>query len=506
MADQLNLPQIQGPFNLQPPDPSQYYQGSGQQSVSGYGGKKEALAMFADKFLAGVNKGRLISAQRSYEKEQRSLQSLSLAMQQLQQAQIPDDLKQQQMSKLSNAMAQMVAGVGEDGDGKKKTKKGGDQSQDQQENPANHVITAIKGIASSMLGPGAKKQALSREELDALTGDTFGLIGDPGNNSQKQSSAVDQQASQIYKALSVQTGADGKPVPVTMESLLKNPGFQAAMTQSFRLNGNKMSPAIAGIWGEAEANSATQRAQADPAYQEKILRDRAEVEEFHSRAKQYSAQAEKDAATAQTANTYRDNETQQLVRQNPDGTWTNVASWQKVTPSGDMIPLSKLTAGGTRPVFQKQLVGDKKMLLELNPNTNVFEPALDNKGNPIMSDTPLGNAIYMHSRLIDPEKTKQDLININEKYDSKIDEVRKRLSSRNVNKKDADEEISQYEKQRKKELDIANPSPPPPTQPPPKARGAAARQVGYLTGSRINGSPRASNQDATTGRQSKVCV
>ena len=353
MADQNNPFQVSGPFSLAPPDPNAYYQGSPQQTVSGYGGTKEALAMFADKFLAGVSKGRLAAYNHSIQQEDRARQSLMFSMQQLQNANIPDDVKQAQMGKLSQALAQMVAGAGENGDGSgksKKSKKGSDQSgggsSDQPEHPANHVLTAIKGIASSFLGPGAQKQSVSAKDLQALTGETFALIGDPRNNTQNQSAELEKQLGQQYNAMRASTiGGDGKPVPITMESLTGNQGFMTGAQRIMQLNGGKATPWLAGIMGEAQANSDVKRAQEDPAY-------KANIKEKQAQAEYYQGLGEKDRAEAEYKLTFQAKDGT-LVRKTDRG---YVDDQNQPIPHGDprlskLTPISQLISANKKASF-----------------------------------------------------------------------------------------------------------------------------------------------------------
>lgn len=448
MADPLNLPQITGPFNISPPDPSQYYQGSKQQP-SGVGTKTEGLAFFADKFLAGAAAGRKRAADHAWEQDQRARQSLMFAMQNLQSANIPDELKQQLMSQAGNTMARMVAGVGEGGDtGKKKTKKGGGQSSDQQDHPATHILDAIKGVANNLLGPGAPKEPVSTEDVNAITGKIFGAIGDPRNNSQTQAAELEKN---LTNSLNVLRFAN-RNQPVTLETLNKS-GFMSAMARLQQLNGGKPSPFVEGILAEAEGNSRVQEAERNPVTASTIERAHADAARLAADAAESQARADKDRAAAEAQRTYRDQKTGQLVRQNSDNTWTNIATGERITPSSDLTPLSRLSANGTRPVFKEGEQNGKKFLFQWNPENGKLEPAVDNNGRPINPRSPLGRAAQA-----DPDHFKEKL-SINEKYDAEVNGVETRINSGNIGNKAGQDQIKEIEERRERALGLVNKPP-----------------------------------------------
>ena len=166
MGSPFQLPQIQFPQPTIQENPVQ---------PSGFGGKTQALSLFADKFLAGVSRGRALAFQRSQQQEERSLLGLRSAMQDIQQANIPDELKQQQLAPLQQMVARLVAGAGDD-QGKQKGKKGGGQSDDAHAHPLQGFTQAIKGFAARMVGPGAEKQPVSPEDIHAAVGQAYAAL------------------------------------------------------------------------------------------------------------------------------------------------------------------------------------------------------------------------------------------------------------------------------------------------------------------------------------------
>jgi hypothetical protein len=404
-----------GPFSnvLQ----GQTYQGSPQPTVSGYGGKGEAIAMFADKFLAGVSQGRRTQFERSEQQRERSLSAVRLAIQNLQSAPIPDELKQAQMGKLQQTLVQMIAGDHslDGGDRKKGSgKKGGGQSSGSQpEHPAQHLYTAVKSIAESMLGPGAQKQPVSHDELMALTGETYHLISDPKNNIDTVRSQVDQSLAQAHQALSAAVEAKGGKV--TIEQLNNAPGFMQAAQRVIQLNNGKPTVGLQKIMEEAQLNSDQARLEASPEYrlaneerQSRIERDAAQTKAFNALADKREA----DAVKEQTQR-LRGNDGSMIMQDLKTGKFFDTAK-NEIPPDDPRL----LNAQNFNQISKPTIIKTKEGVYRYDPVTKQPTRILNMRGAPVDPNSPAGQAIVQGKAI-------KEVNRIDEKWSAKIADLDK---------------------------------------------------------------------------------
>src|SRR6202012_5802698 len=97
--DLLEQVNANGPFSEQLQAPT--YQPS-KQPLSGYEGKTGQVANLANKFLAGISQGRAAAYNKSMQQKQQTFTLLSGQIQQLQQSDLPPEIKAQQLAKLND--------------------------------------------------------------------------------------------------------------------------------------------------------------------------------------------------------------------------------------------------------------------------------------------------------------------------------------------------------------------------------------------------------------------
>lgn len=271
-----------------------------QVQPSGFQSKAGSLAMFADKFLEGVSRGRALAFQRSEQQRSQSLLGLRSAIQDVQNANIPDEMKQKQLAPLQETYARLVANVGGD-QGKSKGKKGGGQSSsdDGTGHPMQGFTDAIKGFAQRMLGPGKQNQAVSPQDVNSIVGQTYASL-----KSTPTIPAINQNLDQNYATIyNAQAAARGKKV-LTQSEQLGIPSLAGIASQSGQLNNGKPSSVIAGFLG----SGAKQEEEESPSYLAGIeekrtasLRNEAEAE----RARKEGGYYERGGTAGEKATQYK---------------------------------------------------------------------------------------------------------------------------------------------------------------------------------------------------------
>jgi hypothetical protein len=185
----------QQPFSpaLQP----QAYISTGPQTVSGYGGRGEALAMFADKFLQGFSRGRALSVARQEQERGQLQKNVDDAIQFVQQSDATPDVKNKMIGQLyGTKLASMKVAV--------------DQSKDKD----NPQLKAIKHAFDAMLGPTKKKYEFGPEQINATIAQAYRAVTTPQNTVAGASASVNDQ---VQKYIS-QKYAEKNPTPDVLQN------------------------------------------------------------------------------------------------------------------------------------------------------------------------------------------------------------------------------------------------------------------------------------------------
>lgn len=264
------------PQTIQPP----------QQQLSGYGGKTAGLLNVASNFLAGVSKGRSISYARSEQQKSNQERSILTAIQTINSSSLPDPVKQAQTAPLMKALGSITLGILGSGDGtKNKSKKGDDASGsgDQQPHPAHHILTAIKGMVSQAMGPGAEKLVYTPQQIQELTNHAYATVQDYHNSVQSKVTDSDQRLQSVYSDLTAKNGGN----PPTRLQLLQSGDWREAVGSGQAINNGQPTPFMLQVESQLQQTDK----QNDPEY-------KAKIEEQKSLTGQHNA--ETDLAKART--------------------------------------------------------------------------------------------------------------------------------------------------------------------------------------------------------------
>jgi hypothetical protein len=453
-GDQLDLGgvPVTGPFSNILAEPA--YQGSKQPTVSGYGGAGESVAMFADKFLAGVSQGRRSAFERGEKERADNMTAIKMAMQDVSSAPIPDSMKQQKLGQLQGMIGQMILhdhslDGQQQGGGKKKKQTyaalpGGPMSFSDMgagkidpaeggEHPAHTILNTIRQFASNMVGPGAQQQPFSSDQLKHVLGDVYSTVRDPNNSIDAHAKQFDDKLSAIAQDITKQNGGAAP----TYSQMMNNPQFRETATEAMRLMGGKPTPGLANILGLGQQQEELQ----DPTRL-------ADLKWKHSQTGYNEAQTVKDKALTdeamvrtRIAGAMRTRDGGQVFL-NADGSYSDSAG--KVIPGGDprlngMTPWNKSASG------LKREVGNDGIVHYVDPATGqTVSTATDANGRPIRSTSPLGRALLIQ-REQDERFDEGHLIAINEKYDTQQNIIER---NPNLSAKQKREQLEQNEENR----------------------------------------------------------
>ena len=244
-----------------------------QVQPSGWGGKTEALAMFGDKFLEGLARGRALAFQRSEQQRARSIAGINSAIQAWQNADVPDQIKQQHLAPLLEAKTRLIAfGYGsQENKGKKGKATGSDAAE--QRHPLHTIADAAKGFAERMLGPGAQKQPISPEDLSKITGDSYAqLKATP--TIQQVNSRLDQSYGTVLSALQSAKGSE-----LTKSEQMQHPALRQIAAVAEANNKGKPTETIQSFLDRG----ATLEQQQTPDYVAKVAEEQGRAAESRSR-------------------------------------------------------------------------------------------------------------------------------------------------------------------------------------------------------------------------------
>ena len=232
--------QNQSPFGYKPMDQAQMYgpftdaltRQPAQQTPaqpSGYGGKKEALAMFASKFLEGASNARRQAFEKSEQHKMEQARNLNQTLEHIQNGPYTQEAKQKAMDVWTQATAggidQELSG-GQQGQG---GKKGGGKSGQQQEHPA---LALARHFIGGMLGPTENRQHVDYgDALHSLAS----IVHDP--TSRLDPSKFTQAGLELIAGTSGQQGSPGQmgfaPQTVTMPSPIPPTNIELPQTASY---------------------------------------------------------------------------------------------------------------------------------------------------------------------------------------------------------------------------------------------------------------------------------
>lgn len=235
-----------GPFDayLNPATPPQQYQSTAPKQISGWQGAGGSVAQIADKFLDGVSRGQSIALQRSQQENGQKLALVRQAMSDVQNANIPDSVKQQQLSDLQHTFGQMV--YHQIGGGDK-------QSKDQPQTPGDAIKHGVKNFLGSLIGEGRQKENIKPEDLQKTLSTVYTTLRDPNMSLTAHTGQADQQ---LYQAADAVKQKLGGTQPTTAQ-LMQDPNFFKAYSQAMGLTG-KPTPGMQAILGTADAQQQQQ--------------------------------------------------------------------------------------------------------------------------------------------------------------------------------------------------------------------------------------------------------
>lgn len=234
--------------NSQPQVQAPTYQASPQQG-SGFQGATGNIAQIADKFLAGVSQGRAQAFNHSMQQKQQTFNMLSAQAQQLQQSDLPPEIKAQQLAKVNDLRGHVFLDA--TGDGSSKGKKGGGQSGggDDPNHPGPHILNAVRGMVTGMLGPGKQPGTVDPKELQDVISSTSQLLGNAPKLAQEHVAGLDNQVSQ---ALGPMVKANDGKMPAFSQAM-SDPAVMQAFSANMQRNGGKLTPGAQATWDAMQA-------------------------------------------------------------------------------------------------------------------------------------------------------------------------------------------------------------------------------------------------------------
>lgn len=245
--DLLDSVYANGPFSQQLQAPT--YQAS-QQQGSGFQGATGNVAQLADHFLAGISQGRAQAYNKSMQQKQQTFNTLSAQAQQLQQSDLPPEIKAQQLAKVNDLRGHVFLDATGDG-GSSKGKKGGGQSSggDDPNHPGPHILNAVRGMVTGMLGPGKQPGTVDPKELQDIMAQNSQLIGNAPKLAQEHVAGLDNQVSQ---ALGPMVKANDGKMPAFSQAM-SDPNVMQAFSANMQRNGGKLTPGAQATWDAMQA-------------------------------------------------------------------------------------------------------------------------------------------------------------------------------------------------------------------------------------------------------------
>lgn len=289
--DLLEQVSANGPFSqqLQPPT----YQAS-QQQGSGFQGTTGNVAQIADKFLEGLSRGRAAAYNRSMQEKQQTLTAVSAQIQQLQDSELPPEIKSQKLAELNDIRGHVFLNALDDGKGgSSKGKKGGGQSGGDGDHPGGHILNAVKSMVTGMLGPGRQPGNIDPKELQEKMSQTSQLIGQAP---QIAAQHLNQQITSVNQALAPLVKSSGDQMP-TFSKAMSDPGFVSTLAKTIRPDGTYPPP----IQNTIDAMKSREKEQAD------LAKETAKDTAAANRAHDTQEALDKRAAANKTADLARQN-------------------------------------------------------------------------------------------------------------------------------------------------------------------------------------------------------
>lgn len=251
--DLLEQVTANGPFSQQLQAPT--YQ-SNPQRGSGFQGAGGNIAQIADKFLEGLSRGRAAAYNKSMQEKQQTLTAVSAQIQQLQDSELPPEIKSQKLAELNDIRGHVFLNALDDGKGgSSKGKKGGGQSGGDEDHPGGHVLNAVKSMVTGMLGPGREPGKIDPKELQEKLSQTSQLIGQAP---QIAAQHLSQQVTSVNQALAPIVKSSGDQMP-TFSKAMSDPNFVSSLAKTIRPDGTYPAP----IQNTIDAMKQREKEQAD---------------------------------------------------------------------------------------------------------------------------------------------------------------------------------------------------------------------------------------------------
>jgi hypothetical protein len=425
------------------------YQSTGPQQPSGWMGSGGKVAMIADKFLEGVSRGRMMAFQHSEQERMNNLGAVQQAIRAVENSNISQTQKDQQLSRLNTMLGQMIlTDHSVDGSKKGSGKKGGGQSSggEDEQHPAHHILTAVRGMVSNMLGPGAQKQPVDPAQVKSTLYDVYASIADPKNSLQTQMTNIDQGVSQAYDAALKQN--QGKPL--SWSQMQGVPELRDAINKGIAANGGQPTPGIQSLMESGKSQESIQ----DPLYQ-------AQIKHYQNEDKRYEAQG------------------QQLLKNSKGETVRFDANEQKFYDMGGqpisgndprLVGLNKIGAEARQRNLRVEGLRDGR-IATYDPLTNEFRGYLKGPdGRPVTKETSAGR-IALQQGYVDERFDESQLEQTQRFYDTKVDKVDS--SKLPESKKNAQRDKIEYQRDQA----LKNLRKGPKTDEPPKAGGAGSVSI-----------------------------
>lgn len=237
-----------------------YQQNGGPAAPSGFGGKGENSLFFVDKFLEGMQRGRQMQFERHEHDQQKLYNSILDAYARVDQADVPQDVKEKARGQLDALRIGVMAKHVDDATGKGGGKKGEGQSKEQK------MLHFIKSGLDAMMGPRPKQYEMGQEQINNGLNQVFSAITDPQNNVQNRLAESDKNFMSLYHAKSQAAGR-----PLTQAEVSADPAMNQMLAYQGKLTGGKSlgmgtSQLLAGLepgTKEAKLNEEVKQSQID---------------------------------------------------------------------------------------------------------------------------------------------------------------------------------------------------------------------------------------------------